>query len=171
MKQVTLALEIIRDYSDEHDEEDVEKDVRFFATAADDVISNELAKKMFYSKSFRHINEVCARVQRFTQTSIFSVVNQLFGEENLVLQNILVYAKFPEKYFAGVLKTSMKGLGTNDFLLTLVIIMRCEIDMVLIKHAFELDNLETLRSWIKDDTSGSYKHALYALIGEKRTRR
>jgi annexin A7/11 len=39
--------------------------------------------------------------------------------------------------------------------------------MTEIKAAFERLFGETLRDCIKGDTSGDYKHALYALIGEK----
>ena len=44
-----------------------------------------------------------------------------------------------------------------------------QIDMADIKTAFERMYGKSLKSWIKGDTSGHYKHALYALVGEQRS--
>ncbi|KAL7742584.1 hypothetical protein ACLKA6_007559 [Drosophila palustris] len=73
------------------------------------------------------------------------------------------------EYFASRLHKSMAGIGTNDKQLIRVIITRCEIDMADIKTAFERLYGKSLKSWIKGDTSGHYKHALYALVGEQRS--
>ncbi|XP_055390275.1 annexin B11 isoform X1 [Condylostylus longicornis] len=73
------------------------------------------------------------------------------------------------EYFASRLHKSMAGLGTNDRQLIRVIITRSEIDMKDIKVTFEKMYGKSLKSWIKGDTSGDYKHALYALIGEQRS--
>ncbi|XP_058984111.1 annexin B11 isoform X1 [Musca domestica] len=73
------------------------------------------------------------------------------------------------EYFASRLHKSMAGIGTNDKQLIRVIITRCEIDMADIKAAFERMYGKSLKSWIKGDTSGHYKHALYALVGEQRS--
>ncbi|XP_022208728.2 annexin B11 isoform X2 [Drosophila obscura] len=72
-------------------------------------------------------------------------------------------------YFASRLHKAMAGIGTNDTQLIRVIITRCEIDMADIKVAFERLYGKSLKSWIKGDTSGHYKHALYALVGEQRS--
>lgn len=73
------------------------------------------------------------------------------------------------EFFAHQLHKSMKGLGTNDRQLIRIVVTRCEIDMVEIKGAFERIFNESLKSFIKGDTSGSYKYALYSLIGEQRS--
>ncbi|KAH8287611.1 hypothetical protein KR054_010750, partial [Drosophila jambulina] len=73
------------------------------------------------------------------------------------------------EYFASLLHKAMAGIGTNDAQLIRVIITRCEIDMIEIKAAFERLYGKSLKSWIKGDTSGHYKHALYALVGEQRS--
>ncbi|KAH8409206.1 hypothetical protein KR009_010701, partial [Drosophila setifemur] len=73
------------------------------------------------------------------------------------------------EYFASRLHKAMAGIGTNDTQLIRVIITRCEIDMTDIKGAFERLYGKSLKSWIKGDTSGHYKHALYALVGEQRS--
>lgn len=60
-------------------------------------------------------------------------------------------------------------LGTNDRQLIRLIVTRCEIDMTEIKEAFARLFGESLRECIKGDTSGDYKAALYALIGETKS--
>lgn len=72
-------------------------------------------------------------------------------------------------FFAHQLHDAMEGLGTNDQKLIRLIITRCEIDMVEIKGAFQRMFGKSLKSFIKGDCSGDYKHALYALIGEERS--
>lgn len=72
------------------------------------------------------------------------------------------------EFFAHQLQKSMKGLGTNDRQLIRLVVTRCEIDMTEIKEAFERLFGESLKACIRGDTSGDYKHGLYALIGENR---
>ncbi|XP_004520906.1 annexin B11 isoform X1 [Ceratitis capitata] len=73
------------------------------------------------------------------------------------------------EYFAARLHKSMAGIGTNDKQLIRVVITRSEIDLADIKAQFERMYGKSLKSWIKGDTSGHYKHALYALVGEQRS--
>lgn len=72
-------------------------------------------------------------------------------------------------FFASRLHKSMAGIGTNDNQLIRLIVTRCEIDLEDIKIVYEKLYGKSLKSWIKGDTSGHYKHALYALIGEQRS--
>lgn len=72
------------------------------------------------------------------------------------------------EFFASQLKKSMQGAGTNDRQLIRLMITRCEIDLQDIKIAFERKYGKTLRSYVSGDTSGDYKYALYALMGENK---
>jgi annexin A7/11 len=63
----------------------------------------------------------------------------------------------------------MAGFGTYDRDLIRLVVTRCEVDMADIKEEFNKKYGKTLKSFIKGDTSGDYKHALYALIGENRS--
>lgn len=63
----------------------------------------------------------------------------------------------------------MAGIGTTDSQLIRIIVTRSEIDLADIKQVFEQVFNDSLRNWIKGDTSGHYKHALYALINEERS--
>lgn len=85
------------------------------------------------------------------------------------LQSIISYAHNKHEYFASRLHKSMAGFGTNDDQLIRIIVTRSEIDLLDIKAAFEVKYGKSLKSWIKGDTSGHYKHCLYALIKEERS--
>lgn len=60
----------------------------------------------------------------------------------------------------------MSGIGTNDRDLIRLVVTRSEIDMLDIKEEFERKYGESLKSFIEGDTSGYYREALNALIGE-----
>ena len=72
------------------------------------------------------------------------------------------------EFFARRLHKSMAGIGTFDRDLIRLIVTRCEVDMADIKDAFLQKYGKTLKSFVKGDTSGDYKHAIFALIGENR---
>lgn len=69
-------------------------------------------------------------------------------------------------YFAERLEAAMKGLGTDDDALIRIIVSRCEIDLANIKYEYERINGKTLLSAVKGETSGDYRRALLALIGD-----
>merc|ERR1719499_2876032 len=71
-----------------------------------------------------------------------------------------------QAYYAEQIYETMKGLGTSDNELVQLVVERCEIDAKEIKVAFAEIDGKTMAEWIKDDTSGDYRNALLALIGE-----
>eukprot|EP00250_Pteridium_aquilinum_P005737 c15791_g1_i2 orf=407-1255(+) len=74
-------------------------------------------------------------------------------------------AKNPINYFAKVLYTSMKGLGTDDSTLIRIIVTRAEIDMKDIKAHFSRKYQKPLQQMISSDTSGHYRTFLMLLVG------
>lgn len=60
----------------------------------------------------------------------------------------------------------MKGAGTDDETLMRIIVSRCEIDLEAIKREYSDLYEKTLYSAVKKETSGDYKNALLALIGD-----
>jgi len=61
----------------------------------------------------------------------------------------------------------MKGIGTDDKVLSNIIATRTREQLQHVKAAFEKKYGKTLASFIKGDTSGSYQDLLLALIEEK----
>lgn len=67
-------------------------------------------------------------------------------------------------YFATRLYGAMKGAGTDDPTLIRVIVSRSEVDLTLIKEAFERLYQKPLAKFVKDDCSGDYERILLALV-------
>eukprot|EP01114_Cavostelium_apophysatum_P020499 TRINITY_DN688_c0_g1_i1.p1 TRINITY_DN688_c0_g1~~TRINITY_DN688_c0_g1_i1.p1 ORF type:complete len:328 (+),score=109.97 TRINITY_DN688_c0_g1_i1:136-1119(+) len=65
------------------------------------------------------------------------------------------------------LHKSMKGLGTDDKVLSNIIATRSRAQLQVIKQAFEKKHGKSLASWIKGDTSGQYQDLLLALVEDK----
>lgn len=127
----------------------------------------EFIKSVFYNNSFKHIKELIERYEQETGKSIESLIARTYSKNAFVFHSIVMYLKSPSQYFSFLLHKSMEGGGTDSILLSTVILMRCEIDMEFIKKVFKFEYEDTLRKWIRDDTCGHYKCALYKLIGEE----
>ncbi|KAL4295484.1 hypothetical protein GQ457_12G007910 [Hibiscus cannabinus] len=81
------------------------------------------------------------------------------------LLTILKCSENPAKYFAKVLRKSMKGLGTDDSTLIRIIVTRTEIDMQYIKAEYLRQSKKTLNDEVHSETSGHYRTFLLALLG------
>ncbi|CAO1399401.1 unnamed protein product [Diamesa serratosioi] len=95
-----------------------------------------------------------------------AIKNEFSGDVQDGLLAIYRCVNNKAEFFARQLHKSMAGLGTSDRQLIRLVVTRCEIDMTEIKAAFERLFEKSLKSFIKDNTSGDYKRALCALIGE-----
>lgn len=60
----------------------------------------------------------------------------------------------------------MKGTGTDEETLMRIIVSRCEIDLGGIKREYQDFYGKTLYDSVKKETSGDFKNALLALIGD-----
>jgi annexin A7/11 len=96
--------------------------------------------------------------------------DEMSGE---LLTGLLAMAKTVHNrpnYFAERLHLAMKGAGTDDNTLIRIIVSRCEIDLANIKYEYERLYGKTLLSVVKSEdggeTSGDYRRALLALIGD-----
>ncbi|KMT14582.1 hypothetical protein BVRB_4g073520 [Beta vulgaris subsp. vulgaris] len=74
---------------------------------------------------------------------------------------------YPQKYFAKILRKAIIGLGTDEDVLTRVIVTRAEIDLKDIKELYLERNNTSLDQAIAGDTSGDYKAFLLTLLGSE----
>lgn len=73
----------------------------------------------------------------------------------------------PSEYFATRIKDSMLGSRINEKILNRIIVTRNEIDIPLIKQYYaDMSNKRDLVKDIKDDTSGSYRNLLVAMLNK-----
>lgn len=73
----------------------------------------------------------------------------------------------PDRYFEKVARQAIAGLGTDENSLTRVITTRAEVDLKLIKEAYQKRNSVPLERAVAGDTSGDYESMLLALLGQE----
>lgn len=129
----------------------------------------ENIKSMLYTKSFTHMNAVCQEYLKQSGEPIHNLINKRFFKNKFVLINIVNYAINPVQYYVETLKRFTRKLTSDPDAVKIIILMRCEIDLLTIKNEFQRTTGKTLRDAIQVSTSGFYKYALYELIGEKRS--
>lgn len=121
-------------------------------------------------RNYEQIKLIAKEYEKLSGNSLEKDIKREFsGDIEDGLLAILRVAHNRPEFFARRLHKAMAGIGTNDKSLVRLVISRCEIDMVDIKDEFQRYYGKSLKSFIKGDTSGHYKHALYALIGENRS--
>lgn len=121
-------------------------------------------------RNYDQLKLVAQEYEKLTSHTLEKDIKREFsGDIEDGLLAILRVAENRAEFFARRLNKSMAGIGTNDNSLIRLVVTRSEIDMVDIKEQFQRYYGKSLKSFIKGDTSGHYKHALYALIGENRS--
>lgn len=163
--QIIEIIDAVRDSSDSVQDYEVYDDIELLL---EDNTNRAVLKNVLHTKNFFYIKSFCEEYERISDTPIEDLINRVFPNDNLVLQNIVRYAKNPAEYFAFVIKSCMKTPDVNEILLTSSILMRCEVDMIDIKREFHLLYGMSLWKCIRGATYGYYKYALYELIREER---
>uniref|UniRef100_A0A0E0M0V8 Annexin n=1 Tax=Oryza punctata TaxID=4537 RepID=A0A0E0M0V8_ORYPU len=93
--------------------------------------------RIFTERSWAHLASVASAYHHMYDRSLEKVVkSETSGNFELALLTILRCAENPAKYFAKVLRKSMKGMGTDDSTLIRVVVTRTEIDMQYIKAEY-----------------------------------
>lgn len=126
--------------------------------------------RILVTRNFSQLKLIAKEYEKLAGNSLEKDIKKEFSGciEDGLLAVLRTAIDRPES-FAIRLHKSMHGLGTDDSSLIRLVVTRSEIDMEDIKEAFLRKYGKTLKSFIKGDTSGHYKHALYALIGENRS--
>ncbi|EFX68427.1 hypothetical protein DAPPUDRAFT_114538 [Daphnia pulex] len=98
-------------------------------------------------------------------TSLNTVVTTEFAKDmGNALVSILQYSADKALYFSSRFHTTIAGAGTADRDLMRLTVSRCETDLGNIKIAYQNIYGVSLSTAVSDDTSGSYRTALLALI-------
>jgi len=147
----------------------VEKDAEALFQAGEGKIGTDekVFEEIFTRSKSSHLREVFDRYENFHKhNTILAVIDSEFsGDLRKLLKAIASFAINPAQYYADLAYFAMKGLGTNDEKLIRVIVgQRARIDDI--KVAFSHRYNQTLHNWVRDDTSGDYRHALLEIIKE-----
>ena len=63
----------------------------------------------------------------------------------------------PHEIFADKIQKAIKGIGTNEELLSRALVSRCELDMPNMRDMYQTKYKITMKEDIIDDTSGEYQ--------------
>ena len=75
----------------------------------------------------------------------------------------------PSEYDAYCIHCAMKGIGTNEGVLSEIIGSRTPMELALIKQAYAMNYGESLEQAIQNETSGDYRNLLLALLACRRS--
>ncbi|KAI1900837.1 hypothetical protein AGOR_G00053970 [Albula goreensis] len=159
-----------RDESNEVDEALAVKDAKDIYEAGEASWGTDEAKflSVLCVRNRKHLHQVFEEYKKISGRDIEdSIKSEMSGNLEDVFLAIVNCIKCRQHYFAECLYKSMKGMGTNDCVLTRIMVSRAEIDMEDIKEHFFKKYGKTLYSFIKDDTSGDYRNILLELCGDQ----
>ncbi|PWZ23832.1 Annexin D2 [Zea mays] len=71
----------------------------------------------------------------------------------------------PDRYFEKVIRLALGGMGTDEDDLTRVVTTRAEVDLKLIKEAYQKRNSVPLERAVAKDTTRDYEDIMLALLG------
>jgi len=71
----------------------------------------------------------------------------------------------PDRYFEKILRLALGGVGTDENALTRIITTRAEVDLKLIKEAYQKRNSVPLEKAVSKDTTRDYEDMMLALLG------
>lgn len=123
--------------------------------------------EILVTRSYAHLRRVFDIYATISKKDICGAIkSEMSGdlETGMIAIVDCVYSR--PTYFAKRLYKAMKGLGTKDNTLVRVIVSRSEIDLPEIKREFKDAYSKSLYDWVHGDTSGDYRDALLALVGQ-----
>ncbi|XP_063705003.1 annexin B10 [Culicoides brevitarsis] len=127
----------------------------------------EVFNRVFAHASFAQLRLVFEEYKNITGRTIEQALNdEVGGDLAEALNAIVECVQSPPAFFANRLHKAMAGAGTDDVTLIRIIVARAEIDLGTIKKEYERIYNKTLYSAVCNETSGDYKKALCALLGE-----
>lgn len=120
-------------------------------------------------RNFEQIKLISQEYEKLTGHKLDDDIKEKFsGDLARGLKSVLRFAVNRPAFFASRLHKAISGIGTNTKSLNRILVTRSEIDMENIKDEFQKMYSDSLRSFIRGDTSKDYKHALYNLINEQK---
>ena len=122
---------------------------------------------------------VIARTNSTERAMIRNLYTQTYGENLLTRLNNETSGHFntcvvgafmtPAEFDAYCLYKAMKGLGTNEGVLSEIIGSRTPLELQQIKQAYQMNYGESLEKAVEGDTSGDYRNLLLALLACRRS--
>lgn len=122
--------------------------------------------EIFSKRSWNSLRQIFAHYETIHKhhTMDRAVESEFSGHLKKGLLGVVVYARNPGEYWADALYNAMKGLGTNDDALVRIVVGNRQ-NLPEIKKAYADKYHKSLWQAVHGETSGHYKEALLAVIG------
>ena len=123
--------------------------------------------KYFALSSPHELLVIAREYHKLTGNLLTKAIDKEFsGDIKKLLKTILYVQISPSEYFATRIRDAVHGLGTNEKILTRVIVTRCEIDLPIMKQYYKQLYGKDMMKDIEDDVSGDYKKLLIAICNQ-----
>ena len=124
--------------------------------------------KYFALSSPHELLVISREYHKLTGNLLTKAIDKEFSGDIKKLLNAILYVQIsPSEYFAARINNAVKGAGTNETILTRVIVTRNEIDLPLMKQYYKQLYGKDMVKDIEDDVSGDYKKLLLALCNKE----
>ena len=124
-------------------------------------------KDIFIQRSPEELILIARYYLKITGNNLLDdIENKLAGNAKLLLKEILFNNIIPQELFAEKICLSIKGLGTDEEMLSRVLVSRSELDMAEIRDIYKKKYHNDLKEDIIGDTSGAYQK-LCIFLSEK----
>jgi annexin A7/11 len=122
--------------------------------------------EIFTTRSWPHLKRTFAIYETIHKrhTMEAAVESEFSGTLKTGLRGVVVYARNPGEYYADIARRAMKGVGTDETMLSNVIIGNRD-RLAEIKTAYSAKYGKSLHSAVEGETSGDFKKTLLSLIG------
>ena len=124
-------------------------------------------RKYFALSSPHELLVISREYHKLTGNLLTKAVDKEFSGDIKKLLNTILYVQIsPSEYFATRIHDAVHGFGTNEKILTRVIVTRSEIDLPVINQYYKQLYGKDMLKDIEDDVSGDYKKLLLALCNK-----
>ena len=131
------------------------------------VQDENLFKEIFIERSPEEIILIARYYLKITGTNLIDVIEKnAKGQNKTLLKEILYNNIMPHELYAEKIYLAIKGLGTNEEILSRALVSRCELDMAALRDMYLTKYNVTMKEDIMDDTSKFYQQ-LCVYLSEK----
>ena len=122
------------------------------------VEDEKIFKEIFVQKSPEELVLIARYYLKNTGHNLIDVIyKKTKGKHQILLKEILYNNVMPHELFAEKIYLAIKGAGTNEEVLSRVLVSRFEIDMPLIREMYQYKYNQNMSEDIIGDTSGFYQ--------------
>ena len=131
------------------------------------VEDENLFKEIFIKRSPEEIILIARYYLKITGNNLMDVIEKKTKNKSLMLLKEILYNNImPHELFAEKINLAIKGMGTDEEILSRVLVSRCELDMPAIRDMYQTKYKINMRDDIIGDTSRNYQK-ICVFLGEK----